>query len=345
MPAPRSSVFRLAIVAATAAAVAQAAFAQAPDLMPVWRQLFAQPATPPPSLAASPAAEARIALGRDLFRDPRLSGDGDRACATCHQPRRAFTDGRARAAAKDGSALLRNTPALYNLAWGKAFYWDGRAPTLEAQAALPIEHPREMAGDWPTIVSRLAADATLARRFDSAFSERPAIRRDTILLALAAYERSLVSPPTRFDRWIAGEAGALTDEEIAGFRLFTGRAGCVGCHSGWRFTDDRFHDIGLPSRDPGRGGIPGGRAGLAAFKTPSLREIRWTAPYMHDGSKADLDAVLDHYAGGAVVRPGLSTNMVRGLTLSRGERRRLLAFLATLSSAAPPYDDTRGSSR
>jgi cytochrome c peroxidase len=345
MSAIRARTLRLLVIATFAAAMPSAAFAQTADLMPVWRQLFARPDAGPETPPRDPLIDARAALGRDLFRDPRLSRDLDRACASCHRPDAAFTDGKQKGDANDGGTLQRNTPALYNLAWAKSFYWDGRAPTLEEQAARPIEHPREMAGDWPTISKRLKADSAVRLRFDSAFSERPSINRSTILVALATYERSLVSPPTRFDRWIAGDANALAANEVAGFRLFTGRAGCVGCHSGWRFTDDRFHDIGLPSADPGRGGIPGGIEGLAAFKTPSLRELRWTAPYMHDGSKGDLNAVLDHYAGGAIIRPGLSTNMVRGLTLSTEERASLLAFLAALSSPTPPSDNTQDHAR
>ena len=120
--------------------------------------------------------------------------------------------------------------------------------------------------------------------------------------------------------------------EVRGFRLFTGKAGCVLCHVGWRFTDDRFHDIGLASRDGGRGAVPGGTPGLMAFKTPSLRELAHTAPYMHDGSLPTLEAVVAHYAGGFVARPSLSTNLVRDLRLSPAERGDLVAFLRTLSS-------------
>ena len=314
--------------------------AEAPDLMPVWRQLFARPSGAPPGSPDTPTSSARVALGRELFADTRLSGTGDRSCATCHDPKRAFADGRVHGAAIGGGDLRRNTPALWDVGWNTSFYWDGRARSLEAQAAIPITHPDEMAGDWSAIVLRLKADVALDVRFHQAFSERPAIQPATILAALAAYERTLASPVSRFDRWIAGDAAALNEQEIAGFRLFTGKAGCVGCHSGWRFTDGRFHDIGLPSDDPGRGAVSGGVPGLKAFKTPSLREIRWSAPYMHDGSKATLDDVLDHYASGFVTRPGLSTNVVRGLTFTSGERAALLSFLHALSSPTLPAQST-----
>ncbi len=139
--------------------------------------------------------------------------------------------------------------------------------------------------------------------------------------------RSLVSPPTRFDAWIDGDAQALRPAEVRGFGLFVGKAGCVLCHVGWRFTDDRFHDIGLKSTDGGRGGVPGGTPGLSAFKTPGLRELAHTAPYMHDGSLATLQAVVGHYAGGFVARPSLAAHINRKLRLSAQEKADLIAFL------------------
>src|SRR5204863_3407839 len=137
---------------------------------------------------------------------------------------------------------------------------------------------------------RLEADNELVRQFRAALPEEPTASRDTVLEALASYVRSLVSPPTRFDAWIDGDAQALRLAEVRGFGLFVGKAGCVLCHVGWRFTDDRFHDIGLRSPDGGRGAMAGGTPGLRAFKTPGLRELAHTAPYMHDGSLATLEA-------------------------------------------------------
>jgi cytochrome c peroxidase len=189
-----------------------------------------------------------------------------------------------------------------------------------------------MGGDWPTILRRLEGDADLVGQFRAARPKELTVSQAAVVAALAAYVRSLVSPPTRFDAWIAGDSTALRPAEVRGFRLFTGKAGCVLCHVGWRFTDDRFHDIGLASRDGGRGAVPGGTPGLMAFKTPSLRELARTAPYMHDGSLATLDAVISHYAGGFVARPSLSTNLNRDLRLSQAERADLVAFLRTLSS-------------
>jgi len=323
--------------AAAAACVPSPLNAQAPDAAAPWRALFQRPATPPPAPADNPTTPEKAALGASLFADPRLSGDGRRSCASCHEEGRAFTDGRRKARALSGASLERNTPTLWNLAWSKHYFWDGRAPSLEAQVRAPVEAPQEMGGDWPAILARLEADAGLKERFRAIFAGEPPVARETVVKALAAHVRSLVSPRTRFDAWIEGDAGALGAAEVRGFRLFTGKAGCVLCHAGWRFTDDRFHDIGLPGKDPGRGAVPGGTPGLGAFKTPSLRELAHTAPYMHDGSLPTLAAVLAHYSGGFKRRPSLAPNMKRDLRLGAREKADLVAFLRTLSSEKRPH--------
>jgi len=316
--------------------LAPTATAQNLDVAGPWRQMFRRPDGPPPASAENPLTPDKIALGARLFSDVRLSGNRERACASCHEPRRAFTDGRRRALGLAGTPLRRNTPSLFNLAWGKHFFWDGRAPSLETQAGMPIVEPQEMGGDWPTILQRLEADGALVGQFHKAFPGHAAISREQVVQAVASYVRSLVSPPTRFDAWIEGDGEALGPAEVRGFGLFVGRAGCALCHVGWRFTDDRFHDIGLASPDAGRGGVPGGMPGLAAFKTPGLRELELTAPYMHDGSLPNLIAVINHYAGRFVRRPSLAPHINRRLHLSAREKADLVAFLRTLSSPAGP---------
>ena len=293
----------------------------------LWRMIFARPASPPATVPAN-----RVALGHDLFQDTRLSGSGNRACASCHDPAKGFSNGAARGVGLDGQPLQRNILGLFNLAWGTAFYWDGRAPTLEAQARFPILAANEMAGDFATIIARLEADAAARDRFRRAFPERAEMSEVSILEALAAYERTLVSPRSRFDRWVSGDDDVLSREEARGFNIFVGKGGCVACHGGWRFTDDNFHDIGLRSDDPGRGAVPGGVPGLKQFKTPGLRELASTAPYMHDGSLATLRDVVDHYAGNLDRRASLAANIRRDLTLNEEEKRELVAFLMTLSS-------------
>ncbi len=297
----------------------------------VWRSIFARPVQSPNS-ANDPSHDAKVALGAQLFTDKRLSGDDTRACVSCHQPERGFTDGLAKAQARDGSALKRNTPSLFNLAWAPHFFTDGRAATLEDQARVPITAPDEMAAYFSAITTRLAADAETAGMFAKAFPAQPEVSEANVLAALAAYERTLISPETRFDQWVKGDDAALSSLERDGFSLFVGKGGCVGCHGGWRFTDDGFRDIGLPGDDPGRSAIVGSSPDLRQFKTPGLRELTHTAPYMHDGSLATLRDVVDHYAGGFVKRPSLDSNLVRDLRLSDAEKDALIAFLKMLSS-------------
>jgi cytochrome c peroxidase len=189
-----------------------------------------------------------------------------------------------------------------------------------------------LASDFTGIVGRLGSDPAMAERFARAFPDQPSVSERNVLKALASYERTLVTGETRFDRWVKGDESVLSDQELQGFGIFVGKGGCVSCHGGWRFTDDSFHDIGLKSDDPGRSAVPGGAPGLPQFKTPSLREVRHTAPYMHDGSLATLADVVDHYAGGLVIRPSLATNLVRDLRLTDDEKLSLIAFLDTLSS-------------
>lgn len=312
---------------------APAGAGQPPSRDAVWRSIFARPAEAQPEhQTTDPVLKARIALGHDLFRDTRLSGDGDRSCASCHRPERAFADGLAKGAARDGRDLPRNTPGLFNVRWGASFFWDGRAPTLELQARVPLTAPDEMAGRFDEIEARLGLDPDMVRRFAAAFPESTSIGEANVLAAIAAYERTLVSPVTRFDRWVEGDDAALSDAELEGFRLFVGRAGCVGCHGGWRFTDDGFHDIGLPGADLGRGGLPGGAGGPFQFKTPSLREAVHTGPYMHDGSIASLREVVVHYSEGVSPRPSVDSNIVRNLRLTGAEIDAIVAFLASLSS-------------
>lgn len=304
-----------------------------PALIEVWRSIFARPEVTLETIPApgdNPISPAKVELGRRLFHDVRLSGGESRSCATCHHAELGYSDGRRLGIGLDGRDLGQNVPGLSNLAWAKRFFWNGRATSLEEQSEGPILHPNEMAGSWPEITERLARDPEMTALFAKAFpnAATPAsISQPRIVEALTTYERTLISPRTRFDRFIEGDPDALNTTEQRGFALFVGRAGCVACHGGWRFTDDRLHDIGLPvSQNPDAG------TGSTAFKTPSLRELMHTAPYFHDGSKATLEDVVAHYNNGFVERPELSTNIVRDVNLSDAERQALVAFLKTLSS-------------
>ena len=296
---------------------------------------FARP-TSIPSPIDNSVTTSRVALGRRLFSEVRLSANDRVSCATCHDPDRAFSQPVAFGRGVSGKPLPRHTQSLWNAAWGRAFFWDGRAATLEQQARGPLEDPDEMGQNIEVSAEKLRADAGYVAAFAAAYPDTPSITPDLVVKALASYERSLVSPPTRFDRWISGNPNALSAAEIEGFRLFTGKARCASCHSGWAFTDHGFHDIGLPGTDRGRGKVLGIATLDQAFKTPSLRELTWTGPYMHDGSLATLEDVLRHYETGITERPSLSRDLPRKLELTRAERDDLLAFLNSLSSDGIP---------
>ncbi|HEU0059643.1 MAG TPA: cytochrome c peroxidase [Hyphomicrobiaceae bacterium] len=289
-----------------------------------------------PSPAANRPTAAKVALGQRLFFDKEFSATGTIACASCHDPKLAFTDGEVTGRGVSGRRLVRHTPTLWNLAWSRLLFWDGRAPSLEAQVRFPVEHPDEMGDSLENAVSRLSRHDSYERAFAAAFPSDPQINPGNLSLALAAYERTLVSPPTRFDTWIGGDRAALSAPEIRGFRIFTGKGRCSNCHTGFALTDNNFYDIGLPGEDPGRGAVIALPAADHAFKTPTLRELAWTAPYMHDGSLATLEDVLRHYETGGVARLTRSRDLPQDLRLSDGERADLIAFLETLSSDRPP---------
>jgi cytochrome c peroxidase len=323
--------------AVAAAVVIQSASSQpAPaDDLAVVKASFRRPAAVPfpPN---NPFSEAKRALGDALFHDKRLSADGSLACASCHEPGKGFADGKIQGSGVPGRPLKRHTPTLWNLAWSSPVFWDGRARSLEEQVAGPIESPDEMAQPVDGAVARLAADPAMVRAFAAAFPEAPRVDGANLAKAIATYERTFVSPVTRFDQWIAGDSNAMTKDEVDGFRLFTGKAGCVKCHSGFTFTDYAFHDIGLPGDDRGRGAVLRLEAADHAFKTPGLRELGRSAPYMHDGTLATLADVIRHYESGIVERPTVSEDLTRGLKFTDDERRTLIAFLGTLTSEAEP---------
>ncbi len=262
----------------------------------------------------NPLTAEKIELGRKLFFDKRLSADGSVACATCHQPDYAFTDKHPLAVGIGGKVGTRRSPRLLNRGYGRSFFWDGRARSLEDQVLQPIANPIEM-GSSP-----------------AAAAKRVGIAEPVLRDALASYVRSLVSGNSRYDRFLAGDAMALNDQEKLGLRLFTGKAGCSGCHVGPNLTDERFHNTGagkLP--DTGRAEVTGRPQDRGAFKTPTLRDVARTPPYMHDGSLATLDEVIRFYDEGGKPNPQLDPE-IRKLHLTPAEKAALRAFLFTLEA-------------
>jgi cytochrome c peroxidase len=319
---------------------AGSAYAQKPaDPLAALKAQFARP-TFVPTPAGNPPTAAKVALGQRLFQDKEISSTGTVACQSCHDPKLAFTDGEPKGKGVTGHRLVRHTPTLWNVAWSPLLFWDGRADSLENQVRFPVEHPDEMGSSLDNAVDRLSRHASYETAFAQAFPADPHITARNISRALAAYERTLVSPPTRFDAWVAGKADALTPQELAGFRIFTGRGRCINCHTGFAFTDRNFYDIGLPGDDLGRGRQIKLAAANHAFKVPTLRELAWTAPYMHDGSLATLEDVLRFYEKGGVRRTTRAKDLPQHLRLTDQDRASLVAFLETLSSDEPPKPST-----
>jgi cytochrome c peroxidase len=278
--------------------------------------------------------EARSALGKALFFDTRLSGSGDISCATCHVPEKAWGDGRTTAVGTRGQVLGRRTPTVLNTAYAAALFWDGRAETLEQQALGPIQASGEMDLSLDSMVVRLRAIPGYRAMFKSAYGDEPSA--DLVGKAIANFERTIISASAPFDRWVAGDEGAISESAKNGFVVFNTRGACAQCHSGWRTTDDSFHDIGVQGADSGRAALlPGIEPMRFAFKTPTLRNVVERAPYMHDGSEATLEDVVDLYdRGGRVSRSSISP-FIKPLGLTEREKQDLVAFLRTLSSRDP----------
>ena len=305
----------------------------------------------------NPLTPERIALGRRLFSDRVLSRDGTRSCASCHDPRRAFTDGRAVAIGVRGQRGTRSAPALINRGYGRAQFWDGRARSLEQQAVEPIANPKELDLGLDDAVDRLARSRAYRDRFEAAFG-RP-VNADDLARALASYVRSILAGDSPLDRYVNGDADALSDEARRGLQLFRGKANCTACHVGPLLTDEGFHNTGVAWRAPAHR-LASGQAGsgpasfqdlgrflvtrrdadLGAFKTPTLREVARTAPYMHDGSLATLDDVIEYYDRGGNANAYRDPEL-RPLALTADEKRALVAFLRSLGGTISEGPDSR----
>jgi cytochrome c peroxidase len=298
---------------------------------------YARPAIVPSPIDNAHTPE-REALGRSLFFDPRLSGSDRISCASCHNPALSWGDGLPRAVGLAKKPLGRRTPTILNLAWSDSMFWDGRAESLEKQALGPIQAAGEMNLTLDRMVAKIVAIPGYTVLFARAYPGEP-IAEATVAKAIATFERQIVSGTAPFDRWQAGADGAMSPEARRGFELFNTKARCATCHSGWRFSDDSFHDVGVPGADLGRGTIlPDIAAMQHAFKTPTLRNVARRAPYMHDGSIASLEDVVELYdRGGLARRPSLSTD-IAPLRLTPEEKQDVIAFLGALTSTDTPVE-------
>jgi cytochrome c peroxidase len=299
-----------------------------------------------PVPADNPTTAQGISLGRRLFHDPILSGDSTQSCASCHQPGRSFSDSRSFSVGIDGIAGTRNAPALVNPGWLPVAFWDGRAARLEVQAVEPVADPIEMHADWDAVVSRLQRHPAYPARFGAAFGTST-IHRDLVVRAIAQFERTLISSNARFDRFNRNQL-QLTPMEEAGRKLFfTEKADCFHCHGNVLGTDHRFHNVGAdPSNsDPGRGAITGQASDMGLFKTPTLRNSAFTAPYFHNARYATLREVIEHYNNGVSGVANLDP-LIRpagvGLGMTSAEIDSLLAFILTLSDSSFLADTSHG---
>lgn len=303
------------------------------------------PAVPVP--ADNPPTAETIALGRRLFYDPRLSADNSIACASCHGHAFAFADPRKVSLGVDGKVGDRNAPTALNAAFHSTQFWDGRAPTLEEQAAGPIANPVEMNQAHTACASRLNEDPSYVADFTKAFGPGP-ISMDKITKAIASFERTLVSGNSAFDRYqYGGEKSAMSASAIRGLAIFKDKkkGNCAVCHTMEEkfalFTDGKFHNlgVGLDPRgeliDLGRYAHTKAEADRGAFRTPTLRNIARTAPYMHDGSLKTLREVVDFYVGGGSSNPYRDPE-IKELELNEQERNDLVAFMQALTGDIPP---------
>ena len=284
---------------------------------------------------------ALVELGRLLFWDRRVSASGKTACVSCHTPQLGWVVTDPRSVNDSGKLTSRRSQPLIGLghaADGSTFGWDGRNVSLEAQAKSSIATGSMSMRETDTpvkvevIEARIRAIPDYAAGFEKAMPGKP-ITVDAIATAVAAYERTIEPGPAPFDRWIAGDENAIPGAAKRGFALFNGKANCSACHTGWRFTDDLYHDIGITTSDPGRGReVKDDPLMQFAFKTPTLRSVAMRPPYMHNGSARTLEEVVAHYVKGGIDRPSRSP-MMMPLELSDQERQDLVAFMLTLTGS------------
>ena len=324
-----------------------------------------QPLTPKIYVpAANPITKGKYELGRQLYFDPRVSLDGTVSCATCHNPAKGWTDGMAVSIGIAGQAGSRSAPSVLNTAYGKTMFWDGPRPSLEGQAQGPVQNPIEMGKQsYKEIVDRLRKVTGYVDQFQKVFGT--GVTLDGMAKAIATFERvAALSGNSKYDKYNAGDNNALTDNEKRGMVLFgltlntddeskidavRQKAKCSLCHVGFNFTDEQFHNLGIGWNentkrfaDLGRWAIdPIGAkndADLGAFKTPSVRDVEHNGPYMHDGSLATLEQVVDHYDKGGTANPALDPDMKK-LNLTAQEKSDVVAFMKALSGETKKLEE------
>lgn len=327
--------FSLCLILASAGCSAEKPAPEPPAYVP--EVVALQP--PPPGFEAvpeppdNPTTPEKAALGRQLFFDNRLSVDGSRSCYSCHLNEHGLTDGLPVAEGAAGKKLTRSSPPLWNVAYHKEFYWDGRSGTLEKQAMAAWTGANMGAKDHEAeIVGKLNAAPGYRDQFQKVFGSE--VTAENMMMAISAYERTLICGDTDFDRFQQGDLSALSAEAQRGWELFRGKAGCGTCHAGVLLTDLQYHNVGVgmdaAEPDIGRKKVTNEDKDTGAFKTPTLRNITRTAPYFHNGSQATLEEAVDFMLGGGLPNKYLDTKNLKKVKLSAEERNDLLAFLKSL---------------
>jgi len=272
---------------------------------------------------SNPYQKATEELGKQLFFDPRLTGDRTLSCAACHFPGTGWSDPLPYSN-NEGNGMARQAPTLINVAFQKSFFWDGRSTTLESAIELHLKELSVMAGDIP------ALPKAYQQKFETAFGSS-SVNSTNIAKAIANFLRTTIVQDSAFDRWVAGDKSALSQSAKQGFLLFTGKAQCATCHSGPNFSDSKFHNTGLNTLDPGRFDVSGNPKEKNHFRTSALRQISHTAPYMHLGNKHDLMSVIEFYSRGGDRHDG--NNELKELNLTEKEEQELLDFLMSLTGS------------
>ena len=300
-----------------------------PDIQPLPQQLTSfEPMAVPPD---NPLTPEKAALGRQLFFDERLSGDGSRSCSSCHLCEHGLSDGLPKAVGAFNKPLTRNSPTLWNIGYHHEFYWDGRSPSLEKQA-MAAWTGANMGAKPEEIVAKLNALQGYKGQFQKVFNS--AATPDNVAKAIASYERTIISGNTAWDRWKAGDTSAMSQSAVRGWNIFQAIK-CNNCHDGVLFTDLQFHNIGIgmdqKEPDPGRAKVTNKPEDAGAFKTPTLRDIAKSAPYFHDGSAATLEAAVDTMLAGGKPNEHLDKKNLEKHNLSPDQREDVLNFLKALT--------------
>jgi cytochrome c peroxidase len=298
---------------------------------------------PLPTSIPTPSAnlnyKAKIDLGKQLYFDGRLSKSGAISCAFCHNPGTGFADPRQTSIGIGGGVGGRQSPTVYNTAFNHVQFWDGRARSLEEQAIGPIQNPIEMGETHENVVSKLKKLKGYQQQFRAVFGTE--VNLQGIAEAIAAYERTVISTNSSFDKYVAGDTKAMDESAVRGMALFKGKARCILCHNGPNFTDNQFHNLGVPQVGPmkedlGRYNVSKAEKDKGAFKTPTLRSITETAPYMHDGALKTLEEAVDFLNAGGGANSNLSP-LVKPLNLASEEKTDLVNFLKALTGEPIPF--------